>query len=158
MAIDNAGDIYIPNNDTASSAVIYQLLAGGSSLNFGGVGQAINASIAPVFAPVVLDGSGNMWLVAQSVPGNGSNPTVPLSIAELSPSGKSLNLNGLAPGFISSSVSPSGPTSIAADASGNVWVLSGQNPSVVTEFVGVAVPVVTPLSLGVEKNKLGKTP
>lgn len=156
MAIGNAGDIYIPNNNTSSQTQIYELLAGGSSSNFGGVGQQINPPIAPVYAPVVLDGAGDLWLVAQAVPEG--TTTVPISIAELSSSGASLNLNGLAPGFISPSVSASGPTSIAADASGNVWVLSGASPSIVTEFVGVAVPVVTPVSVGVQKNKLGKTP
>jgi hypothetical protein len=157
MAIDNAGDIYIPNN-SSGQAQIYELLAGGSSLNQGGIGQPINPPIAPVFAPVVLDGAGDLWLVAQPTPGPGSSPSAPISIAELSSSGKSLNQNALAAGFISPSVSPSGPTSIAADASGNVWVLSGTGPSTVTEFVGVAVPVVTPISVGVQKNKLGKTP
>jgi hypothetical protein len=158
IAIDNAGDLFIPNNNTAGSASIYELLEGGSSANFGGIGQTITSPIAPVYAPVILDGAGHLWLVAQSIPGNGINPSVPVSIAELSSTGKSLNLNSLAPGFISSSLSRSGPTSIAADASGDVWVLSGFNPSVVTEFVGVSVPVVTPVSLGVQKNKLGKTP
>jgi hypothetical protein len=155
MAIDNAGDIYIPNNNTAGSAQIYELLAGGSSVNFGGIGQQINPPIAPVYAPVVLDGAGNLWLVVQGISGA---TTVPISLAELSPSGTSMNLNGVAAGFVSPSVSPAGPTSIAADASGNVWVLSGTNPSAVTEFVGVAAPVVTPISVAVQKNKLGKTP
>ena len=73
-------------------------------------------------------------------------------------SARRANLNGIAPGFVSTSVSTAGPTSIAADASGNVWVLSGTGPGTVTEFVGVAVPVMTPISVAVQKNKLGKTP
>jgi hypothetical protein len=155
MVIDNAGDIYVPNNNTAGSAQIYELLAGGSSVNFGGVGQQINPPITPIFAPVVLDGAGDLWLVTQGISGS---TIVPISLTELSSSGASLNPNGIAPGFISPSVNPAGPTSIAADASGNVWILSGTNPGVLTEFVGVAVPVVTPTSVAVQKHKLGKTP
>jgi hypothetical protein len=164
MAIDNAGDIYIPGYLPPSNyecfgttkPEIYLLSADGSSASSDNLGQPVCLTIAPMYAPVVLDGAGDLWLVAQAVPG--SNPPVPISIAGSSSSGSSLNSNGFASGFISSSVDASGPTAIAADASGNVWVLSGENPSTVTEIVGVAVPVVTPLSVGVEKKKLGKTP
>jgi hypothetical protein len=41
-----------------------------------------------------------------------------------------------------------GPTAIAIDGSGNVWVSSssgGESGGSIVEFVGVAVPVVTPI-------------
>ncbi len=44
----------------------------------------------------------------------------------------------------------------AVDGSGNVWVLLSDNTMV--EYVGVAVPVVDPIALGVQKNKLGAKP
>ncbi len=155
MAIDHAGDIYIPNTTTQGSPTIYKLLAGASSSNEGGLGQRIGNGIAPVYAPIAVDGAGNLWLVT-----NNSNASVPLpvsyAVVGFMPSGNSFNANGMVPGFTASSLS--GATSIAVDASGNVWVLSGSNPSNVTQFVGVAAPVVTPLSLGAQKNKLGSTP
>jgi hypothetical protein len=49
-----------------------------------------------------------------------------------------------------------GAPSVAVDASGNVWVLTGNNT--VAEYVGLATPVVTPLSVGVKNNKLGTKP
>jgi hypothetical protein len=42
------------------------------------------------------------------------------------------------------------------DSAGNVWVLLNNNT--VKEFVGVATPVITPLSVGVKENKLGTKP
>jgi hypothetical protein len=50
------------------------------------------------------------------------------------------------------------PTGVAVDGSGNVWVLTGGNYSTLTEFVGVAAPVTTPLALAAQKGKLGKKP
>jgi hypothetical protein len=42
------------------------------------------------------------------------------------------------------------------DGSGNVWVLLADNS--VTEFAGVATPVVTPIALGLKNNKLAAKP
>jgi hypothetical protein len=50
----------------------------------------------------------------------------------------------------------SGALSVAVDSAGNVWILLGNNT--VKEYVGVAAPVVAPLSLGVKENKLGTKP
>jgi hypothetical protein len=48
------------------------------------------------------------------------------------------------------------PVGDAVDGSGNVWVVMAANN--VIEMVGVATPVVTPLSLGVKNNTLGTRP
>jgi len=45
---------------------------------------------------------------------------------------------------------------VALDGSGNVWVLLADNT--VTEYVGVATPVVTPIALGVKNKKLAAKP
>jgi hypothetical protein len=50
---------------------------------------------------------------------------------------------------------------IAIDGSGNVWVVNladEATPDNVVEFVGAAVPVVTPLAVGVKNGTLGTTP
>jgi hypothetical protein len=44
--------------------------------------------------------------------------------------------------------------SVSVDSSGNVWLLFSGSTTTVTEFIGVATPAVTPLSLG----KPGRTP
>jgi len=153
MAIDNAGDVYIPNPNTNGSAQIYELVAGGSTANDGGIGKSLSLAIPPVYSPISIDGSGNLWLATYANLNNGQPPAV----VELSGSGASLNQNLSAPGFVGPNISD-GPASIAVDGSGNVWVLIQTNSSTVTEFVGVATPVVTPLSLGVQNNTLGKKP
>jgi hypothetical protein len=47
--------------------------------------------------------------------------------------------------------------SIAVDGSGNVWAANYLGSSV-TEFVGLAAPVVTPIAAGVANNTLGTRP
>lgn len=159
MAIDNAGDLFIPSTNSTSNAVIYELLAGGSSANEGGTGQTINTSIYDVYPPVAIDGSGHQWLVVQT--DNNNQPPLPMALAGVSSSGASQNSNYLAWGLVpasGASFASSGPISLAVDASGDVWILSGNDPSTVTEFVGVASPVPTPFSVAVQEKKLGKTP
>lgn len=46
--------------------------------------------------------------------------------------------------------------SIAIDGSGDVWTTHGGHS--VNEMIGAAVPVVTPLSVGVKNNTLGTRP
>jgi hypothetical protein len=153
MAIDSAGDVYIPNPNTSGTGQIYELLAGGSAANDGGIGKTLSLGIPPVYAPISIDGSGHLWLATYPDTNNGE----PAALAELSASGASLNQNLSAPGLVGPNIS-NGPAGIAVDGSGNVWVLIESSSSTVTEFVGVATPVVTPLALGVEMSALGKKP
>jgi len=153
MAIDNAGDVFIPNPNAGGSGQIIELLAGGSTVNDGGIGQSLGLTIPPTYAPIAIDGSGHMWLMAEP----NQESELPSGLAELSKSGSALNTNSFAPGFVGPNLE-SGPASIAVDGSGNVWVLTETNNSTVTEFVGVATPVVTPLALGVQTKSLGKKP
>jgi streptogramin lyase len=50
------------------------------------------------------------------------------------------------------------PYGIAVDGSGNVWVASHDATGPLTEFVGVAAPVVTPISAGTTYQELGTRP
>ncbi len=160
MAIDNAGtsaspafNVYIPNPSTSGFAQIYELLAGGSVANDGGIGETLSLGIPPVYAPIAIDGSGHLWLVTQLNTNNGQ----PASLTELSASGSSLNVSLSAPGLVGPGL-VSGPSAIAVDGSGNVWVLIDAPNSTVTEFIGVAAPVVTPLALGSQTKALGQKP
>ena len=165
MAIDNAGDIFIPDSVASGNAVTYELRCGnpllsncaGYSANYGGLGQTLNYGTSPAYAPIAVDGAGRLWQVVET--NVTTSPVQPVSLVELPPSssGEAVNYNGQAPGFVASTVSGA-PTGIAVDASGNVWVLSGAGSSTVTQFVGVAAPVVMPLSVGAQKNKLGAKP
>ncbi len=51
-----------------------------------------------------------------------------------------------------------GPRGIALDGSGNVWVSGGEGTPVLVELVGLAAPVLTPLSAANSPNKLGTKP
>ncbi len=168
MAIDHAGDIFINSsfaNEGGSGGgvgALYELPAGASTSNFGGTGQQLTANLleassesVALYPSMAIDGSGNFW--AAVTPLAGSLP-LPLSLGEWSSSGRALNENYFAQGFVASSLSDSYLSTVAVDASGNVWVLSGNNPTTVTEFVGAAAPVVTPMSVAVQKNKLGSKP
>ena len=50
-----------------------------------------------------------------------------------------------------------GSQGLAVDGSGNVWVANGSTNSV-SELIGVAAPVVTPIVAGVKNNTLGTRP
>jgi hypothetical protein len=158
MALDSAGDIFIPDPSQAS-AELYELLAGGGTTNFGGVGKNDSESIPPTNVPIAIDGSGHIWLMTTA--SSNGNSAVPAALTEFSASGAGLNFasanSSAAPGFLCpSSVCPNfnNAVSIDVDASGNVWVLTGTSSSTVTEFVGAATPVVTPSSA----DKPGKKP
>ena len=49
------------------------------------------------------------------------------------------------------------PDSIAIDGSGNVWIVDNEDGNV-TELVGAATPVVTPIAAAVKNSQLGTAP
>ncbi|MGH7778443.1 MAG: NHL repeat-containing protein [Candidatus Binataceae bacterium] len=158
VAIDRAGDVWITNcynggiRGTCPGSVSELDSSGtplspSSGFNGGGVSGGVFG--------VAIDGTGNVWT---SDYGNGINPNV----AELiggnteGTTCSSPPLNGetgcpLSPaaGFVGASLNC--PGEIAIDAEGDVWVADntsgcgGSGPSGVTEFVGVAAPIKTPL-------------
>ncbi len=96
-----------------------------------------------------IDGSGNLW-VANSA-GN--------SLSQLKANGSAVTpAAGYQGGLLAS------PTAIALDGAGNVWLANSAPVSssglaiTVTEFIGLASPVVTPISLGLHNSKLGQRP
>jgi hypothetical protein len=90
---------------------------------------------------MAIDGSNRLWVANAGMSANSIPPNLTL-------------LNGgiyyINPDF------SNGPSSVAVDNAGNIWVLLGNNT--VTEYVGLAAPVVTPLSAGIESGKLGAEP
>ena len=177
VAIDSTGDIFIPNG-SPDYLQMYELDAcpsGSGSLCGFGPPEPITLSVTPsgFGESLAIDGSNDIWLIAYA---SSTSAVQPASVFEISTSGTVMNLNtdhesGFNSfGYVASSYASSpqqgstviedtatpwapSPESIATDASGNLWVLLS-NPSSVEEFIGVATPVVTPLSLG----KPGSTP
>ena len=101
---------------------------------------------------VALDGSGTVWVPSAG----GTQPFVGILPPNVLPFNPTLYGNVSFPGtFVSPSLA-AGPLRAAIDGSGNIWVLLANNT--VTEYVGLAVPVVTPIALGVKTNKLAAKP
>lgn len=93
---------------------------------------------------IVIDGLGNVWTA------NSGNNTV----SEFNSGGGALSgSNGFKAGL-------NGPNQLAIDPSGNVWVTDYNNGSgnSLTEFVGAAAPVVTPVVTAVSNSQLGQRP
>jgi hypothetical protein len=145
IAIDSLGNAWVSNlggpfsQSGSPTGSVSKLTNGGSLVSgtpFTGGGLSYPWSVA-------IDGSGNVWLPNY---GNYANPGN--SITELSSNGAATS--GTL-GFTGGSLTA--PTGIAIDGSGNVWVSNfgtntGNGPLAigsVTEFVGAATPVVTPL-------------
>ena len=146
MAIDSVGNAFL-----SPGTQLAELLAGGSSANAGGLGAA-SPSIGILYAPfLAVDGSEHLWTL---ITGGSVNCPAQYSVVELSANGSILNNNYQGCGYVGTGIGAS-DDAIAVDGSGNLWVLSSGS---ITEFVGVASPVVTPFSRGVQNKTLGKAP
>ena len=139
VAIDSAGYVWISS------------LAGTVS-KYSSTGNEVNASPFATGAPqgsanvpggdgIAIDGGNNVWIASGSSRG----------IYKLSNAGANMSgTNGYSP-------TTNQPDGLAIDGSGNVWYNS-LDDSTLTEIVGSAVPVVTPIALGVQNNTLGTKP
>jgi hypothetical protein len=136
-----------------------------------------SVSSAGLATPIAIDGSNGLWLVSNANPGysmpasvvelsvSGTflNANVPLNPGfgyVASTFAASTMAAGSTVTYAAATPWKPMPTSISGDASGNLWVLSSSAETASTgqtgqaafgpvwEFVGVATPVVTPLSLG----------
>jgi NHL repeat len=133
IAVDPNGNIWVADSSSSTSRL---------SL-FGAGGTAISSSIGytggglNVPEGIAIDGAGNVW-----VANRGSTATSPpypdSSISEFNSSGVAISPStGYQAGLNIS-------LSLAIDGSGNVWT-TNTNLNTVTEFVGAATPVVTPI-------------
>lgn len=144
-AIDHNGDIWVPN---LSSSVLTEfnssgtVLSGGSGFSGGGISHP---------KAIAVDGANRIWTA------NGNNK----SISEFSNSGTAISPST---GYKSSGLS--GTSGLAIDRAGDVWASSGTPTAIpgtaffgaITEFVGAATPVITPLVQAVSNRQLGVTP
>lgn len=127
-AVGLAGDVWAVGYEDGS---VTELTSSGSIVGSGDYG---GSNFYPNY--VATDGGGNVW-----VSNSGQN-----SVPEWSPSGSPIGNTGGANGYTGPYMSD--PNGLAIDGSGNVWVAnlgSTSSAGTVTEFIGAAVPIVTPV-------------
>jgi streptogramin lyase len=133
IAIDQAGDVWITDQEGSS---VVELGSNGAKL------QTLSG-IGGIYTPqdLAIDGSGNVWLTNLDVPVSGQ----PYSISAITGANSGPTSTAISPasGF-GMDAGMEGPHGIAIDSSGSVWV-SDSSLNAVTQFVGLAAPVATPL-------------
>ena len=140
IAIDSSGGAWIANRlgSSLSRLTSFGDPVAGSPY----YGAGLNAPI-----DMAVDGLGNVWLV-----NSGSN-----TVSEFLSNGRPQS-GGT--GYGSSALT--NPFRLALDRSGNVWVanLGSQTAGqgTITEIVGAAAPVVTPVSIAIQNNALNQRP
>ena len=148
VAIDHANNAWIAVTGNGS---IFKVSDSGTVLNpFAGYVQGAGAQ------NVAVDGLGNVFAgvyLGTSVSG---------AVVELSNSGTALSSGS---GYIGAGLLPNlpqAPHGIAIDGSGNLWLAGTNNGATsstyLSEIIGIAAPVVTPLSLAAKTNTLGTRP
>jgi hypothetical protein len=154
LAIDHQSDVWEAAAGVAYAQVSEVSPSGailsGTGYTGGGIGGFNGGG-----ATIAIDGDGDAWIPLYNHP----------SVVELSNSGIPLSgEDGYASGVAES------PGNIVVDGSGDVWVSSAiLIPSTqrgvpatyiytITELIGVAAPVVTPIAAGVKLNMLGVRP
>ncbi len=157
VAIDAQRDIWIANEGSGNyTNGVDEYIAGMTPpyLFYTADTPTQSAPSSPVLTFTAIDGAGTAWA---SLEGAAClTTTACIGVAAVSAEGRQLT----GPGYIIDGYQPfESPTASATaiDSSGNVWVLNKYTQSV-TELVGAAAPVVTPLALAVSSNSLGVRP
>ena len=140
VAIDGSGNVWATNRGGPGSFSEFTSsgtpITGKSGYSGGGLDNPYG---------IAIDGAGNVWAA-----NNGGDSD---SVSEFSSGGTAITG---ANGYVN--VEMFSPYGIATDGSGNVWVASDDNVGPLTEFVGAATPVVTPLAAGATYKQLGTRP
>ncbi len=146
IAIDNGNKVWTGSYSSVASNTgqISNINANATGTNFIS-STAVTATTDPALNAIqklALDGAGNIWVASGSTTASG--------VSEFSNTGAVIspaNTNGFAHTF-------NGVDKVAIDGSGNVWVgntgtaATATVPAFITEIVGQAVPVVTPIAAG----------
>jgi streptogramin lyase len=139
VAIDGSGNAWIANYIGITNNTITEISSAGTPV----VGSPYSEAGSYGPQAIAIDGSGNAWVANNAVS----------SLTEISTGGTTLSpVSGYTSGGFD------GPNAIAVDPSGNVWVSNNGNSSFITELIGAATPVVTPVATGVKNNTLGARP
>jgi hypothetical protein len=137
VAIDNSGNAWVANQNGVITSVS-EFKNDGSAVS----GSPFTSGGVNTPKVVAIDGAGNAWV--------GNN--LPSSISVISSGGTAISPStGYVPAGVSQCIG------LAVDGSGNVWIADPSSLQL-TEIIGAAVPVVTPLALGAKNNTLGTRP
>jgi streptogramin lyase len=140
VAIDGSGNVWATNRGGNGSLSEFTStgtpITGKNGYSGGGLDNPYG---------IAIDGAGNVWAA-----NNGGDSD---SISEINSAGTAISGST---GYVN--LRMFSPYGIAIDGSGNVWVASDDNVGPLTEFVGAAAPVVTPLSAGTTYKELGTRP
>jgi hypothetical protein len=163
-SIDAAGNGWVPNYQAAS---IYKITSTGTSTTL--TSSSTGAGLVYPFGSAI-DGNGNAWITNRCGPANNCGTyTYGSTLVELNGS----NNKAISPStnYMPQAQYPAtaksltavmpDPLNVAIDPSGNVWITNYTNSNTngaLTEIVGAAAPVVTPLSAAASGNKLGQKP
>ncbi|SNT41972.1 Serine protease, subtilase family [Granulicella rosea] len=131
IAVDALGDVWSLN---AAAGTIAEFTKAGSLIFSAFNGGGLSSPTALAF-----DGSGVLWIA------NANNTVSAFTGA------------GIPVSATPYSVSIPAPTSIDVDGSGNLWITNAGDNSV-TEMIGVATPVVTPIAAAVKSGTLAAKP
>ncbi len=132
IAIDGSGNIWSATIGGSSLSKVTNTGTAAGTFTGGGLSGA---------TALAIEGSGYVWVA------NTNN-----SLSLFTNAGVAVSPSG---GYTGGSMNS--PSAIAIDPSGNVWVANSGGASV-TEFLGAADPVVTPLSTAVKTSTLGTKP
>jgi len=171
VAIDNSGNGWIPSYE---ANVVYKISSDGVTRTSLTSGSTSAALVYPFGSAV--DGNGNVWITNRCGPGNNcgtyTNSRTLVEINGTGTNGTASKAISPATNFLPQAQYPSNATSftaimpdplnLAIDPSGNIWITNYNNggTSSVTEIIGTAAPVVTPLSAAAAAtpSKLGAKP
>jgi hypothetical protein len=138
VALDHSGNIWAINtlaNYLNAGLSISELSDSGGPLS---PSTGFTSNLMPTPYSLAVDGAGYVWVAT----GYGVTAQANNSVVELAP-------NGSVAMYIAHANESreylNGPQSIAVDSTGSVWASNGLAYNV-TQFVGVATPVVTPLA------------
>lgn len=136
IAIDSANNGWVAV--AGSTDELKKITTGGVVSTYTGGGLGTPQGVA-------ADGSGDVWVA--------NSKSSASSVSEFTSAGAALSGTS---GYGSAVLSA--PTNLDIDPSGDVWVVSPGSSGYVTEFIGIATPVVRPISAGVAGSTLATKP
>ena len=156
VAIDSTGNVWIANYLDYAATVYSPSSSRFISDEPSGFSLGTASGGSGFF--VSMDGSSNAWFAVTDTSCTGSSHTACIGTVGLSSAGSELTGSlGYEAGGYTSAGSTAYHYSAVVDGAGNEWI-ANTNADSVTELIGAATPVVTPLAAGVSPGTLASRP